>query len=68
MKLLNKPLKNLKLPDGIIIAAIHRGDDVIIPNANTEIRVDDKVMIISLLTEIPELEKLMRYSSIFGFL
>ena len=66
MKLLNTPLKNLDLPDGIIIAAIHRGRDVIIPDGNTEIRVDDKVMIICLLTEITGLEKLLRCSKKFG--
>lgn len=46
MKILNKPLKNLHLPDGIIIAAIHRGtEDVIIPNGDTRILEDDKVIL-----------------------
>ena len=47
MKILNKPLKNLHLPDGIIIAAIHRGtEDVIIPNGDTRILEDDKVILL----------------------
>lgn len=59
MKLANKPLMNLKLPEGVIIAGIHRGQDIIIPNGETQIYENDKVMIFSLLTDIGELEKLL---------
>ena len=55
------------LPDGIIIAAIHRGNDVIIPNGNTIIRENDRVIILCLLSEIPELERLFRTKK-FSFL
>jgi trk system potassium uptake protein len=60
MRLTNKPLEHIGLPDGVIVAAIHRGNDVIIPNGDTEIQKDDKVIIICLLSEIPELEKFLR--------
>jgi trk system potassium uptake protein len=60
MRLTNKPLEHIGLPDGVIVAAIHRGNDVIIPNGDTEIHKDDKVIIICLLSEIPELEKFLR--------
>lgn len=59
MKLANTPLKYVKLPDGVLIAAIHRGPKVIIPNGDTEIMADDKVTIFCLLSDIGELEKLM---------
>ncbi len=59
MKLANTPLKYVKLPDGVLIAAIHRGPKVIIPNGDTEILSDDKVTIFCLLSDIGELEKLM---------
>ena len=59
MKLANTPLKHVKLPDGVLIAAIHRGSKVIIPNGDTEIMADDKVTIFCLLSDIGELEKLM---------
>ena len=61
MNMLNIPLKNLQLPDGIIIAAIHRGNRVIIPDGNTRLLRNDKVIIVSLLTEIGNLEKLFKY-------
>ena len=60
MRLTNRPLEHIGLPDGVIIAAIHRGNDVIIPSGDTEIQKDDKVIIICLLSEIPDLEKFLR--------
>ena len=59
MKLANTPLKHVKLPDGVLFAAIHRGPKVIIPNGDTKIMADDKVTIFCLLSDIGELEKLM---------
>lgn len=58
MKLANVPLKDVALPDGVLIAAIHRGQQIIIPNGDTRILADDKVTIFCLLTDIGELEKL----------
>ena len=60
MMLMDKPLKELSLPSGIIIAAIHRGTNVLIPDGNTVIQEDDRVIILCLLSEIPEMEKLLR--------
>ena len=60
MRLANKPIENLGLPDGAIIAAIHRGTDVIIPNEDTEILKNDRVIIICLLSEVADLEKFLR--------
>lgn len=60
MKLIHKPIHHLCLPDGVIIAAIHRGTDVIIPTDDTEIEKNDRVIILCLLSAIPDLEKLLR--------
>lgn len=60
MKLSNVTLKDLHLPDGVLIAGIHRGQEVIIPNGDTMILEDDKVIIFCLLADIAELEKLLR--------
>lgn len=59
MQLSNVALNELALPEGVLIAAIHRGNQVIIPKGNTQIIEDDKVTIFSLLADIGELEKLM---------
>ena len=57
MRLANRPIHHLDLPEGVMIAAIHRGSDVIIPDEDTEILENDRVIIISLLSEVPEFEK-----------
>lgn len=60
MKILNKPLKELHLPDGIIIAGIHRNNDVIIPHGDTKILEGDRVIILSLLSDISSTEDLIK--------
>ncbi len=68
MKLIDTPLNELDLPDGILIAAIHRGLEVIIPKGDTIIQEDDRVIIFSLLTELPELEKFLKVGGKLSFL
>lgn len=60
MTMIGVPLAELELPDGVLIAAIHRGKDVIIPTGTTKIELHDKVIILSLLSEIGDLEKLLK--------
>ena len=50
MRLVDTPLRELNLPRGVIVAAIHRGLNVIIPDGETIIEEDDRVIIFSLLT------------------
>ena len=67
MKILGRPLRELKLPDTIIIAAIHRGSKVIIPDGDTEILEDDKVILLSLLSDLSGTEKLLKESGRLSF-
>lgn len=60
MKLANIPLCDLDLPEGVLIAAIHRGQQIIIPDGNTIIQPNDKVTIFCLLSDIAELEVLFK--------
>lgn len=60
MSMLNIPLKQLELPDHIIIAAIRRGSETIIPDGNTTIKDGDKVIIVCLVSNIGFVEKLTR--------
>ncbi len=45
-KALNKKLKNIKFKEGILIIAIQRGKNIIIPNGNDEINNKDIIVII----------------------
>ena len=60
MKMLGVPIGQLDLPDDVLIAAIHRGNKVIIPDDDTEIELNDRVILLNLLTGIGDIEKLMK--------
>jgi trk system potassium uptake protein TrkA len=60
MLIADKPIAQLNLPRGVIIAAIHRGSEVIIPSGNTEIVEGDRVTVLCLLSEAGNLEKMFR--------
>ena len=63
MSFVDVPLKDLDLPDSVIFAAIHRGRDVIIPTGDTVIEEDDRVIILSLLSDISSFERLLKDNS-----
>lgn len=60
MSMKGKALKDLELPSGMLIAAVYRNGEVIIPDGNTKLLHHDRVIVISLLTNVPELEKLLK--------
>ena len=60
MKMLGVPIGELDVPDDVLIAAIHRGNKVIIPDDDTEIELNDRVIMLNLLTGIGDIEKLMK--------
>ena len=61
MPLTERTLLDLEIPEGVIIAAIHRGDDVIIPSGRTKVQAGDRVIILSLLSAVPKLEGLLKH-------
>ena len=66
MDILGVPLKDLDLPRSVIIAAIHRGNQVIIPNGDTVIEEDDRLLMLSLISDIASTEKLLKDSGRLG--
>jgi trk system potassium uptake protein TrkA len=60
MALNDKSFAHLRLPEGIQIAALQRGADVIIPEPGTVIREGDRAIIISQLSDAFDLEKLLK--------
>ncbi|MHC1601598.1 MAG: Trk system potassium transporter TrkA [Methermicoccaceae archaeon] len=61
-KIIGKPVKNVKFPEGAIIAFVLRGEDVIIPGGDTVLNKGDRVVLFTLTQEIPKLEKLFHTS------
>ena len=60
MNMIGVPIRELNLPDDVLIAAIHRGKDVIIPDGETRILLNDRVIILSLLSGLGDIEKLLK--------
>jgi len=60
MSMINIPLKDLDLPGYIIIAAIRRGHETIIPVGSTKIQSGDRVVIVCMLSNIGYVERLFK--------
>lgn len=58
-KLINIPLKDLKIKKNILIAAIIRENEVIIPSGNDYIDVDDKVIIVTTNQFLEDLNEIL---------
>jgi len=52
------PIRQAKLPDGVLVAALVRGDEVIIPRGDTVIRAGDLVMIFAASESVKKVERL----------
>jgi trk system potassium uptake protein TrkA len=57
--IVNTPLKDVKFPEGAILGAIVRGENIIIPRGDTMILPHDRLIIFALKQVIPSLEKLL---------
>jgi len=57
--IVNIPLSRVRFPKGALIGAVVRGDEVIIPRGDTVIRPKDRLIIFTLRTVVPKLEKLL---------
>jgi trk system potassium uptake protein TrkA len=66
-RVINRPLKDLRLPDQTRIAVILRGEELIVPGGNDAIMAGDEVIVIGLTDNILEIERLFqRKRSRFG--
>jgi len=59
---IGKPLNEAEIPRGIMIGAIVRGDQVIVPRGNTVIRTGDRVVILTLANMVRKVEQMFRVS------
>ncbi len=60
MEMINVPLKDMHLPDNLLVAAVHRGSQTIIPSGDTVIKSGDRVVIVCMLSNIGTVEKLIK--------
>ncbi len=57
--IVNKPLHRIKIPKGVIVGAIFRKNEVIIPRGDTVIKPGDRLIIFALQQMLPKLQKLL---------
>ena len=60
--MVGRPLIETKLPAGIIVGAILRGDEVIIPRAQTVIREHDRIVILAAARAVKKIEQMFAVS------
>ncbi len=57
--IVDTPLKDIKFPQGAIVGAVVKDDQVMLPNGRTVIKPGDKVVIFALRKTIPQVEKVL---------
>ena len=55
-----KIIKNLKIPDGVILAGVQRGADVLIPTGDLKLATDDRVVVFALPEAMRKIEKVFK--------
>lgn len=60
--LVGKPLREVALPSGILVGAVIREGEVIIPRGNTEIRAGDRVVLFVRSDQVKKVEQMFRVS------
>lgn len=60
--LVNKPLREADLPEGVMIGAVYRDGAVSMPTGNTVINAGDRVVLISMRDYVKDVEQMFRVS------
>ena len=59
--MIDRPLRELDIPDGCLVAVIHRADETIVPRGETVIEEGDRLTVIGSVKGIEQIHE--RYSS-----
>lgn len=60
--LVNKPLAEADLPEGVMIGAVYRGGKVSMPNSQTVIKPGDRIVLMALKDYVKDVEQMFRVS------
>lgn len=63
---IGKPLKNLKIPKGAIVGAVFRDGEVAIPDGETVIEANQRLIVFALPEAIPKVENLFSRKKLFA--
>jgi trk system potassium uptake protein TrkA len=59
MMITGKMLKDLDFPKGVLVSLIYRDNSTIVPTGNTQIKAGDRLIFFSMLSDVPELERML---------
>jgi len=57
-----RPIRDIEFPEGVIVGAIKRGDEVISPTGSTRMEEGDVAVIFAMTPDVPEVERLLQVS------
>jgi trk system potassium uptake protein TrkA len=57
--IVGKPLRDIKMPKGSIVAGIVRGDEVMIPSGASVVAPDDRIIFFAQRDAVPKIEKIL---------
>ncbi|MBI1364822.1 MAG: Trk system potassium transporter TrkA [Alphaproteobacteria bacterium] len=60
--LVNKPLREAHLPEGVMIGAVYRDGKVSMPTGNTVIKAGDRIVLMSMRANVKDVETMFRVS------
>lgn len=60
--LVNKPLRDAELPEGVMIGAVYRNGAVSMPTGDTVINAGDRIVLISMRENVKDVEQMFRVS------
>ena len=60
--LVNKPLRDAPLPEGVMIGAVYRDGEVLMPSGDTVINAGDRIVLISMRENVKDVEQMFRVS------
>jgi trk system potassium uptake protein TrkA len=56
--LVGQPLRDVRLPGGVIVGAVIRGEEVVMPRGGTVIRANDRVVVVARAAAVKRVEKM----------
>ena len=60
--LVNRPLREAELPEGVMIGAVYRNDEVSMPTGDTVINAGDRIVLMALKDYVKDVEQMFRVS------
>ena len=55
-------IRDIDFPEGVMVGAVMKGDKIVRPTGSTRIDEDDVIVLFSMASDVPEVERLLQVS------